>query len=127
MGELLRYANLSKVAAALAVSRQSVADWARGRNVTPFRLHQVEDLLRPQRAGEAAPTNGELLTEMRAIRRLLQRQVKPPPALTTQQLVVAVVDALERRGAARPGAGSRRSDRGGAGSPSVDRPKAAAR
>ena len=111
MAELLQYANLAKVASALNVSRQSVADWARGRNVTPFRLRQVEDLLRPQRAGEAAldPTNGELLTEMRAIRRLLQRQAKPAPApLTTEQLVVAVVDALAQREAARPVAESRK-------------------
>jgi len=109
MAELLQYANLAKVASALNVSRQSVADWARGRNVTPFRLRQIEDLLRPQRAGEAVlePTTGELLTEMRAIRRLLQRPPKPAP-LTTEQLVVAVVDALAQREAARPVAESRK-------------------
>jgi hypothetical protein len=111
MIELLRYASQAKVAAALGVSRTTTGEWARGRNVTPFRLRQVEDLLRPQRAGEAAldPTNGELLTEMRAIRRLLQRQAKPAPApLTTEQLVVAVVDALAQREAARPVAESRK-------------------
>lgn len=133
MGELLQYANLAKVASALNVSRQSVADWARGKNVTPFRLRQVEDLLRPQRAGESVldPTTGELLTEMRAIRRLLQRQAKPAPVPVSREFVVAVVDGLRdvlvQREAARPGAGSRRPARDGDRQPQGARPKAPAR
>lgn len=109
MIELLRYANRTKVAAALKVSPQTTNQWAKGRDVTPFRLHQVEDLLRPQRANEVDPTNGELLTEMRAIRRLLQRQAVP--AVNAQQLAKVVVDALAQREAARPGPGSRKPAR----------------
>ena len=113
MIELLRYANRTKVAAALGVSPQSTSQWAKGRDVTPFRLRQVEDLLRPQRAGEADPTNGELLTEMRAIRRLLQRQMKPAPELTLDQIVSAVGSVVDQRLAAGPATGSRTP--GGAG------------
>lgn len=54
MRELLRYANYAKVAGALGVSRTSVAAWAKGRDVSPFRLRQVEGLLLPER--EEAPT-----------------------------------------------------------------------
>ena len=44
---LLTYANYAKVAAALQVSRVSVAEWAKGKSVTPYRLRQLEQLLRP--------------------------------------------------------------------------------
>lgn len=126
MGELLQYANLAKVASALNVSRQSVADWARGKNVTPFRLRQVEDLLRPQRVGESVldPTTGELLTEMRAIRRLLQRREKP--ALTVEAIVSAVGQVVDQRLAAGRATGSRTPGAGGARRPS-GAPKAAAK
>jgi transcriptional regulator with XRE-family HTH domain len=53
---LLAYANYAKVAEALLVSRASVAGWAKGRNVTPYRLRQLEQLLRPDlQIEEAAP------------------------------------------------------------------------
>ena len=110
MQELLAYANFRKVGDALDVSRQQVAQWAKGRDVNVRRLHQVEDLLRPQRAGEADPTNGELLTEMRAIRRLLQRQAKPA-AVNVEELAAALVDGLARREDARRAAGSRKPER----------------
>lgn len=48
MRELLRYANYAKVAEALGVSRSSVAEWAKGRDVSPYRLRQVESLLIPE-------------------------------------------------------------------------------
>ena len=44
---LLAYANYAKVAGALLVSRATVADWAKGKSVTPYRLRQLEQLLRP--------------------------------------------------------------------------------
>ena len=44
---MLRYANYAKVAEALLVSRASVADWAKGKSVTPYRVRQLEQLLRP--------------------------------------------------------------------------------
>ena len=47
MRELLAYAAYHKVAAALGVSRTSVSQWAKGRDVTPYRVRQVRDLLRP--------------------------------------------------------------------------------
>ena len=95
MKGLLAYANLAKVAAAIGVSRQTVAHWARGLDVNPRRLHQVEDLLRPQRAGEGTLTTDDaLLTEMRAIRRLLQRQAKEQE-LTIERIVAGVGKSLE--------------------------------
>lgn len=53
---LLTYANYAKVATALLVSRAAVADWAKGKSVTPYRLRQLEQLLRPDlQTKEAAP------------------------------------------------------------------------
>ena len=54
MIDLLRYASDRKVAVALGVKRQSVWAWARGKHVTPYRVRQVRDLLRPTQR-EAAP------------------------------------------------------------------------
>jgi hypothetical protein len=45
MQELLAYANYSKIGKALGVGRGAVAEWAKGRNVTPYRVHQVWQLL----------------------------------------------------------------------------------
>jgi transcriptional regulator with XRE-family HTH domain len=47
MQELLTYANHSKVGRAIGVSRTTVSEWAKGRDVTPYRLTQVEQLLGP--------------------------------------------------------------------------------
>ena len=52
---LLTYANYAKVATALQVSRTAVAEWAKGRSVNPFRLRQLEQLLRPDLQIEEAP------------------------------------------------------------------------
>lgn len=53
---LLAYANYAKVGVALRVSRATVADWAKGQSVTPYRLNQLEQLLRPDlQTKEAAP------------------------------------------------------------------------
>lgn len=62
---LLTYANYAKVAGALHVSRAAVADWAKGMSVTPYRLHQLEQLLRPdlQTQKEAAPPWAERLED----------------------------------------------------------------
>jgi hypothetical protein len=43
---LLTYASHTKVANALQVSKTTVGKWAKGR-VTPYRLNQLEQLLRP--------------------------------------------------------------------------------
>ena len=52
---LLTYANYAKVAAALQVSRTAVAEWAKGQSVTPYRLRQLEQLLRPDLQIEEPP------------------------------------------------------------------------
>lgn len=53
---LLTYTNYQKVADALHVSRAAVADWAKGRSVTPYRVRQLEQLLRPDlQLEETAP------------------------------------------------------------------------
>lgn len=54
MVELLTYANYAKVGAALGVSRNAVSEWARGNDVTPYRVRQVRDLLRPPSASDGS-------------------------------------------------------------------------
>lgn len=79
MQQLLTYANLAKVAAALRVSRNAVSQWARGNDVTPYRVRQVRDLLRPTPA-DAGPISRaeiemlyrELLGEVRMNRAVVQ-------------------------------------------------------
>ena len=44
MAVLLRYANYQKVGDALGVGRAAVQKWAKGRNVGPYQLEQVERL-----------------------------------------------------------------------------------
>lgn len=48
MQDLLAYASYAKVGKALGVSRNAVSLWARGKDVTPYRLNQVRQLLRPE-------------------------------------------------------------------------------
>ena len=55
MVELLAYASYAKVAKALRVSRNAVTRWAHGEDVTPYRVNQVRDLLRPPAADPPAP------------------------------------------------------------------------
>lgn len=56
MRELLTYANYRKVGDALGVSKTAVSQWSRGKDVTPFRVRQVRDLLRPETRRSAAPS-----------------------------------------------------------------------
>lgn len=115
MVDLLRYANLSKVAKALGVTKTTTSDWSHGRGVNPLRLRQVEDLLRPQSASMPPPTNAELLKEMRAIRQLMTRQARAVEAQPdfVSLVVDGVRDALGSALAARPVTGSRKPTRGG--------------
>jgi predicted AAA+ superfamily ATPase len=46
MQDLLRYANYRKVGDALGVTKEAVSAWARGQNVTPYRVTQVRELMR---------------------------------------------------------------------------------
>jgi transcriptional regulator with XRE-family HTH domain len=71
MRELLTYANLAKVGKALGVSRNTVSEWANGHNVSPMRVRQVRDLLRPpQPQGSALPVMVKrLLAGMMALER----------------------------------------------------------
>jgi len=48
MVRLLRFANYTRVAEALGVHRSAVSKWAKGRQVTPWNLSQVEALLGQQ-------------------------------------------------------------------------------
>lgn len=75
MVELLQYANLRKVADALGVSRQTTAQWARGRDVNPLRLSQVEQLLRPAPAQPEPPAWATSLAAEMAQQRLLLEQM----------------------------------------------------
>lgn len=80
---LLRYANYAKVAAALDVSRATVAEWAKGRGVNPLRARQLEQLLRPdiQATDEDYPRwAGALLDTIgRLERRLAETKETPLP------------------------------------------------
>lgn len=52
MVRALRFANYSRIAEELGVTRSAVARWAKGRQVTPWNLSQVEGLLgQAERAG----------------------------------------------------------------------------
>jgi len=90
MRELLRYANYAKVAAAIGVTRAAVAEWAKGRDVSPYRLHQVEELLTPGQH-ESAPAWAEALAD-RAVDRILSGVLAPGQV----QDVLAVIAELER-------------------------------
>lgn len=71
MRELLAFANYSKVARELDVSKSAVSAWANGRDVTPFRLDQVERLLLRAAPAIAEPSAiydvGELTRKVDAI------------------------------------------------------------
>lgn len=61
MVDLLRYANYSRVAKALNVSKNAVSEWAHGRDVSPYRVRQVRDLLRPPQPEPQPPEWAERL------------------------------------------------------------------
>ena len=91
---MLRYANYAKVAEALLVSRASVADWAKGKSVTPYRVRQLEQLLRPdlQAQQERPPAWAEGL-EGRIADEVLTRLAAPDSPLVAQ-----LEDRLEELG-----------------------------
>jgi transcriptional regulator with XRE-family HTH domain len=82
MIELMRYASQAKVAAALGVSRQTTGQWARGRDVTPYRLRQVRDLLRPPAPEPPAPAWVE-----RVLASLMLREARE--GVTAEELAAA--------------------------------------
>ena len=94
---LLAYANYAKVAAALLVSRAAVADWAKGKSVTPYRLRQLEQLLRPdlQTHENAAPLEEERLGR---IERLVTAIAAATPGVVLEEVeaVIQRVDEIER-------------------------------
>lgn len=77
MMALLRYANYAKVAAALGVSRASVADWAAGRHVTPARLHAVRKLMNAENAPPAEADGAYRKVAIEAAEEVVRRLVTP--------------------------------------------------
>jgi len=109
MQNLLTYANYKKVGDALGVTKTTVSNWAHGINVSPHRLLQVRDLLRPETAREAAPIEGRLLASHLALERKLR--------ITPVELAAAEAEAMVLIAHLLGGNGTqpRRSDDGGAG------------
>lgn len=91
----LRFANYTRVSEALGVTRSAVARWAKGRQVTPWNLSQVEALL--ERKEEAAPDWERLQRQVDAIAEKLG------VSLDEEQAAVGGVDETLPR---PPGAGS---------------------
>lgn len=86
MQELLAFANYSKVARALDVSKSAVSDWANGRDVTPFRLEQVERLLLRAAPAIAEPPGGYALSDL----------TSKVDAIITRDEVLELVDDAKR-------------------------------
>lgn len=94
MVDALRYANYQSVGTAIGVTRSAVARWAKGRQVTPWNLSQVERLLGHQEAATAdwerllrtvdaiAERVGVSLDERAAIDAAYAAQSSPPDAGT---------------------------------------------
>ena len=103
---LLRYANYQKVGRALHVSRSAVADWAKGKSVTPYRLHQLEQLLRPDlQIEESAPPDWaeRLLVGVMALE--TKGQVSEAELDRAEALAAAWLATAEQRGRRRRGGG----------------------
>ena len=116
MVELLRYANFSKVATALQVSRSAAARWSQGKDVTPQRLRQVEDLLRPAGPDDLPEWTKRLLTGMFALERragITERE------LAEVQAEVAALRATDAGPRQPTGAGARGAGAASAGRPST--------
>ena len=110
---LLRYANYAKVGEALLVSRAAVADWAKGKGVTPYRIRQLEQLLRPDLQIDETPrpewAEG-LVSKADAIYRLLQLTAVTPGGVSPElvrEIEAARLDALEQSRAERQRAARR--------------------
>lgn len=68
MVRALRFANYTRVGESLGVTRSAVARWAKGRQVTPWNLQQVEQLLGEQKEAPRPDWAEELLVGIAAIR-----------------------------------------------------------
>lgn len=112
MVDLLTYANRAKVADALRVSRASVSRWAKGKDVTPYRVRQVEQLLRPERPAAGVPTWAvRLLEGMFAVERrsgITGGELAEAEAQVAAYLAVALQEQPEPDNADAP-AGARAS------------------
>jgi hypothetical protein len=96
MRDLLTYASYAKVGAALGVSRNSVSRWARGLDVTPYRLDQVRQLLRPpQPQDETEPQWARAL--LHQMTQISEQQQETPRPVWAEGLEDRIVDALEAR------------------------------
>lgn len=115
MRDLLAYAAYNKVAAALTVSRNTVSLWAKGRNVTPYRLRQVRDLLRPETVKEPQPewagAMEQRLTEtILANREIVQALAEQTARIGVERTLGAPPPAApspDKRGSQREPAGQR--------------------
>lgn len=103
MAELLTYASYAKVAKALRVSRNAVTRWAHGEDVTPYRVHQVRDLLRPAPVEPPAPAWVERIIASLMIRE--QREGVTSDELVRAEAAAAAYLAVSRRGPPRRGGG----------------------
>ena len=107
----LRFANYSRIAEELGVTRSAVARWAKGRQVTPWNLSQVEGLL-GQREEAAPPEWAERLMrtvdriaaklevseERAAIASAVEGLLSPPPDESDEDPPVDDPAGAERRG-----------------------------
>jgi transcriptional regulator with XRE-family HTH domain len=85
--ELLRYRNFSKVGRAVGVTRGQVAKWAQGKELTPYRLLQLEELLGRNEKNAPPPIGTErILTGVIALER--RAEIKP------EELAAAEAEAL---------------------------------
>lgn len=127
MVSLLTYANLAKVGQALGVSRNAVSNWSRGQDVTPYRLQQVRNLLRPPEPQSATEA---MLRRMLAGVLALEAKVDVSPgelaqATTAAETFERLAVEADRRVARRLGASQRTpGEQGGgrAGGPAVGSP-----
>lgn len=95
MIDLMRYASQAKVAVALGVSKTTTGDWAKGRGVTPFRLRQVRDLLRPETVDAPPMWVERLLAGMMMLED--RADVSDVELARTQAKVAAYLTATARR------------------------------
>lgn len=105
MIDLMRYASQVKVAAALGVTKTTTGQWAKGRDVTPYRVRQVRDLLRPPTAQETAPPGWaeRLLVGVMALE--TKQAVSDAELDRAEALAAAWLATAEQRGRPRQGGG----------------------
>jgi hypothetical protein len=77
MMDALRYANFQSVGTALGVSRSAVQKWAAGRQVTPWNLSQVEQLLGHAKEAARPEWAERLIEDVAALREAVAD--KDPP------------------------------------------------